>query len=88
MIELAVSVDMGEPFVLATYKLEGDGPLVLECYEILSRVKAAVQICYLPNTAAVAVRIVTTTMSEQYWVTYAKACTQPGFDYFSLQVLC
>jgi hypothetical protein len=28
---LAVSVDAGEPFVKATYKLNGDGPLALEC---------------------------------------------------------
>lgn len=34
MIVLPVTVDIGEPFVTATYNLEGDGPLLLECYEI------------------------------------------------------
>lgn len=34
LVELAVTIDAGEPFVKATYKLEGDGPLALECYEI------------------------------------------------------
>ena len=28
-IELAITVDVCTPFVTATYKLEGDGPLVL-----------------------------------------------------------
>ena len=31
--ELAAIVDYSEPFVKATYKFEGDGPLALECYE-------------------------------------------------------
>ena len=33
MIELAIVVDAGEPFIKATYFLEGDGPLVFSCYE-------------------------------------------------------
>ena len=33
-IELAVNVDAGETFVKATYALEGDGPLALQCYDI------------------------------------------------------
>ena len=32
-IELAAVVDYGEPFVKATYNLEGDGDLVFTCYE-------------------------------------------------------
>ena len=32
-IELAITVDVGNVFVKATYKLEGDGPLVLSTYE-------------------------------------------------------
>ena len=34
-IEIAATVDWGEPFVKACYDLEGDGPLVFECYERL-----------------------------------------------------
>ena len=49
MVELAVTVDAGVPFVKATYKLEGDGLLAIECYEILSSVKAAIQVCHLPS---------------------------------------
>ena len=33
-IEMAVVIDAGEPFVKATYKLEGDGALVFHCFEI------------------------------------------------------
>ena len=32
-IEIAMTVDAGEPFVKATYRLEGDGPLVLTTYK-------------------------------------------------------
>ena len=33
-IELAAVIDFGRPFVIATYNLEGDGALVLKCYEV------------------------------------------------------
>ena len=32
LVELAVTIDIGETFVKATYKLEGNGPFALECY--------------------------------------------------------
>ena len=34
-VEMAATVDWGEPFVKACYVLEGDGPLVLKCYEVI-----------------------------------------------------
>ncbi len=37
-IELAAIIDAGDTFVKATYKLEGDGPLAFQCYEILNTV--------------------------------------------------
>ena len=42
-LELAAAIDIGIHFVKATYDLEGDGPLVLSCYEIIERVRIAVQ---------------------------------------------
>ena len=54
LIELAVNVDVGEVFVSATYDLEGDGPLVLECYEKIIGVRNSIQVRHWPNTAAVA----------------------------------
>lgn len=83
IVELAAVVDAGEPFVKATYKLEGDGPLALECYEILSSLKAAIQVSHLPNTTAVAKRLASPTTPEQHWMTYAMSCIQPVYDYFN-----
>lgn len=82
-IELAVNYDVGEPFVKATYTLEGDGPLALKCYEVLGGVKAAVQVRHWPNTAAVAKKIASQQHSEQSWMQYAFNCVKPGFDYFT-----
>ena len=53
-IELAAIVDYGKPFVKATYKLEGDGPLALECYEAVETVSHSVELAYAPNVEAVA----------------------------------
>ena len=34
MLEQAAPIDVGEPFVEATYRLEGNGRLTLECLEV------------------------------------------------------
>ncbi len=47
-------VDAGEAFVKATYNLEGDGPLVLKCFEILSTLTASIQVGHYPNVQAIA----------------------------------
>ena len=51
-MELAISVDVGNVFVKATYNLEGDGPLVLSHMNIslLSSIGTTVQ---HPNTVAI-----------------------------------
>ena len=82
LVELAATIDAGEPFIKATCKLEGDGTLALQCYEILSSVRAAVQVFHLPNTVAVAKRVASPIRSEQHWMDYAKSCIKPGYDYF------
>ena len=33
-LEVALTIDWGEPFVKPCYFLEGDAPLALECYEL------------------------------------------------------
>ena len=38
-LEVAAIADWGEHFVKATYVLEGDGPLVLKCYEVIDTVQ-------------------------------------------------
>ena len=42
-IETAATVDWGKQFVKATYFLEGDGPLALECYEAIQKVSLHIQ---------------------------------------------
>ena len=68
MVELAVTFDAGEPLVKATYKLEGDGLLAIDCYKVLSSVKAAIQVCHLPNTVAISKRLATTVLPEDHCV--------------------
>ena len=57
-LELASPVDVGEVFVKATCILEGDGPLVLSCFETLQGICNSCQNVHLPNVHAVAVAIV------------------------------
>ena len=42
-MELAAIEEWGKPFVTATYSLEGDGPLVMEAYEKIETVRAAIR---------------------------------------------
>ena len=82
MVELAVVIDAGEPFVTATYILEGNGPLALECYEIITGIQATIQVHHWPNTTVIIKWIATVTRTEQYSMTYATNCVQTGFGYF------
>jgi len=52
-IEIAATVDWGEPFVNACYHLEGDGPLALECYEVIDQISVSVTTESIPNVRAV-----------------------------------
>ena len=53
-IELAATIDLGEPFVKACYFLEGDGPLALYCYEAIETIRASIQAGHMPNVNAMA----------------------------------
>ena len=80
-VELAITVDVGEAFVKATYYLEGDGPLVFTCYEKISQLRASVS----TNTDAVTCRIANgNVVVHQQCTTYAQSCAQPAYDYFSV----
>ena len=89
-IELAAVIDFGRPFVTATYNLEGDGALVLKCYEVIEEVKAAIQSGYMPNIDAVVRELITTMRSnaqrQAQLKAYSQRCIQPGLDYFHLQL--
>ena len=60
----AVDVDAGEQFIKATYNLEGDGPLSLECYDILNEVN--VKVHHWLNTAAITKKMGNQQLTEQY----------------------
>ena len=89
-LEIAMTVDWGEPFVKACYFLEGDGPLALECYESITKVSATIQVGHTPNVQAVARQLTggapPSSPQHQQLIAYAKACVQPGLDYFERQL--
>ena len=85
LVELVIVVDSGRHFVQATYNLEGDGPLVLKCYEQLEVVAQSIRVQHFPNTDAVIERLFSGQPAHviQQWRTYAESCVQHGFDYFN-----
>ena len=83
--ELAAVIDAGRPLVHATYVLEGDGPLLLSCYEEISKVSASFSSAYYPNVNAVARQTALESSNpgfEQTLIDYAKKCIQPARKYF------
>ena len=40
-----------------TYNLEGDGPLVLQCYEAVDSLTTAICLAHTPNVKAIAQRL-------------------------------
>lgn len=56
-LELAAMVDIGKHLVVATYKLEGDGPLFLSTYTTLQAIASAFATLRCPNLEAVATQI-------------------------------
>ncbi|CAB4040917.1 DNA-directed primase polymerase, partial [Paramuricea clavata] len=83
-LELAVTIDVGQHFVKATYYLEGDGPLVFSCYEKLKAVAEACQNPHFPNVRAVAVSIANQdpTQNVETLEQRAKECVQPAIRWF------
>ncbi len=83
-MELAVTVDVGEPFVKATYRLEGDGPLVFTAYEEISTLCAAVSSAHHPNTDAVATKLSSgRPVPKQQLTDYANLSAKPAYEYFN-----
>ena len=82
-MELAVTVDCMEPFVKATYNLEGDGFLALEVYERLSALYIAITSKHMPNVKAMAkAEAGGNSLREQQLLDYAEVCVTPAYDYF------
>ena len=86
-LELAATVDAGEPFVKATYRLEGDGPLALECYEVVTMVQAAIHSGHYPNVTALAQRFSCgNSVAMNQLIRYTQSCVKPGQHYFTAQL--
>ena len=56
-LELAAVVDVAEPFVKATYILEGDGELVFTCYSALQQLATHASEVRYTNLAAKAAEV-------------------------------
>ena len=48
-----MTIDFGEPFVKATYRLEGDGPLALAAYEGIVTLYASISAQHFPDTLVI-----------------------------------
>ena len=85
-IELAITVDAGEPLVKATYRLESDGPLVFSVYEEISNLRATIHNEHYPNVFAISRHLASKSNTSEadysQMITYSKSCIQPGYDYF------
>ena len=86
-LELAVIVHLGAYFVKATYALEGDGLLVLTCYDRILEIRAAIQSGHYPNVQAVVREAFPSDLpARNQWIMYAMACVEPGINYFHAQL--
>jgi len=79
-VKFAAIVDAGKQFVQAMYKLEGDGPLVFQVYEIISALSTSVTMENYPNVPAV-VKNISRSTEQLRWRKYARQCIQPALDY-------
>lgn len=76
--------DWKEPFIKGTYNLEGNGPLAVQCCEIVATVKASVHAANMPNVLTVAEKLFAgVPQSKQLMINHARECIQSGIDYFN-----
>ena len=82
-LELAAVIDAGAPFVRATYRLEGDGALVLSSYDEIFSLHEAIRTAHFPNLTALSTKLSSgnATLAQQY-EQYGRNCVQPGMQYF------
>uniref|UniRef100_A0A1X7TYF9 HAT C-terminal dimerisation domain-containing protein n=1 Tax=Amphimedon queenslandica TaxID=400682 RepID=A0A1X7TYF9_AMPQE len=85
-VELAATIDWGEPFVKACYALEGDGLLVLSCYERINVIISTIEVNHTPSLSATVSQICSAATdgaaAQLQLMQYAKSCVQGGIDYF------
>ena len=71
LLELAAVIDYGEPFVRATYNLEGDGPLALSCYETVQEIVTFIEADNAPNLNAILRDVALSIATQQQLKTHA-----------------
>ncbi len=81
---LKLYIDAGDPFVKATYRLEGDGPLIFSAYEEINALTASISTQFYPNTIAVARKQSSNPVQQQQLIDYSKSCVQPAYSYFNV----
>ena len=84
MVEMAAVVDAGGEFVKTTYALEGDGPLVLYCYEQIQAAFESVSVQHYPNVDAVISHISNGAPIHivNQWKAFSLNCVKPAMDFF------
>ena len=82
-LELATLVDAALSFVQATYNLEGVGPHIFHCYNIVFTVTNAMHVTH-SNVEAVSERLAATHHhSKQQPLAYSNQCIAPAYKYYS-----
>ena len=88
-MELAIIVDYGEIFVKAAYNLDGDGPLIWHCFEVIDSLCIAIKRLdsRSPNAEAVANDLSKGPVTcKRSLMEYARSCVEPGIIYFNRQL--
>ena len=87
-MEIAITVDAMEPFVKATYALEGDGALALVAYERVSMLYSVISTEHYANVRTVAKQLSgSEPVHEQQLVAYAEARVEPVTDTFKQNLI-
>ena len=73
-MEITITVDAMEPFVKATYNLEGDGPLLFKAYEEISALTVCTSVKHYPKSETVENNLGSTASQQQLLLDYAENC--------------
>ena len=83
-VELAIVIDFGEQFVKSTYNLEGDGALIITCYEEILKLRVVVHSSYYQHLEAVIQSFSQgNAIIQHQWKSHAFSYIRPGTGYFN-----
>ena len=85
-LQLCIVIDVGKLFVTKTYRLEGNGELIVEAYAQVQEIAAATAMDNYPLTLTAATEISGGNQTEvNRLMCRAKACVAPAICYFRLR---